>query len=272
LVKNGWPWHGKVEFRNISMRYTPETPLVLKDVTLIVPAGTTLGIVGRSGSGKSSLLLTLFRLAEIENGSIQIDGVDVRSVGLATLRQSLAIIPQDPFLFTGTLAYNLDATEKASEEDMMQALQTTAPELAESFRRANGLKTVISNSLLSVGERQLICLARALLRKSKILVLDEATSSVDSKTDQNVQETIRREFVDRGVTVITVAHRLNTVLLYDRIAVLGDGKLLEYGSPAKLVAIPGGELRKLVLADRSSKAKGNKKTMKNLDTSNLVSA
>ena len=271
LVKSGWPWLGNVEFRNVSMRYTPDSPLVLKDLSLSVPAGTTLGIVGRSGSGKSSLLLTLFRLAEIENGigSIQIDGVDVRSVGISTLRQSLAIIPQDPFLFTGTLAYNLDATGKATEDEMLQALEITSPELAESFRRANGLNTVISNSLLSVGERQLICLARALLRKSKILVLDEATSSVDSKTDQTVQETIRRQFVDRGVTVITVAHRLDTVLSYDRIAVLGDGELLEYGAPSKLISIPGGELQKLVLADRLSKWKGSKKASRNA-ASNLV--
>ena len=273
LVQSGWPWLGNVEFRNVSMRYTPDAPLVLNDVSLSVPSGTTLGIVGRSGSGKSSLVLTLFRLAEIENGigSIQIDGVDVRSVDVSTLRQSLAIIPQDPFLFTGTLAYNLDATGKASDAEMLQALEITSPELAESFRRANGLNTIISNSILSVGERQLICLARALLRNSKILVLDEATSSVDSRTDQKIQETIRRQFVDRGVTVITVAHRLDTVLSYDRIAVLGNGQLLEYGPPAKLTAIPGGELQKLVLADRLSKWKGSKKASKNTDVSTLIS-
>lgn len=272
LVKSGWPWRGNVQFSNVSMRYNPAAPLVLKGVTLTVPAGTTLGLVGRSGSGKSSLLLVLFRLVEIERGgSIEIDGVDIRSVDMETLRQSLAIIPQDPVLFTGTLAYNLDATGKASPEDMLKALRAASPDLAESFRRADGLATQISNSRLSVGERQLICLARALLRKSKILVLDEATSSVDSKTDQKVQETIRREFVDKGVSLITVAHRLDTVLGYDRIAVLGDGQVLEYGPPDELVAIPGGELQKLVLADRLNKQKGGKKKA-NEDKSSLVSA
>jgi ABC-type multidrug transport system fused ATPase/permease subunit len=275
LIQSGWPWRGSVQFCNVSMRYSPTAPLVLKDVTLSIPAGTTLGVVGRSGSGKSSLLLTLFRLVEIEGdgiGSIQIDGVDVRSISIDALRHSLAIIPQDPVLFTGTLAYNLDATGNASETDMLQALEIASPDLAASFRHANGLATVISNSLLSVGERQLICLARALLRKSKILVLDEATSSVDSKTDQKVQETIRREFVDRGVTVITVAHRLDTVLAYDRIAVFGEGKLLEYGPPKQLIAIPGGELQKLVLADRLNKRKGGKKRTITMNMTSLVSA
>jgi ATP-binding cassette, subfamily C (CFTR/MRP), member 1 len=275
LIQSGWPWRGSVEFRNVSMRYSPSKPLVLKDVSLSIPAGSTLGVVGRSGSGKSSLLLTLFRLVEIEGdwiGSIQIDGVDIRSVGIDALRQSLAIIPQDPVLFTGTLAYNLDATGKAAEADMMQALEIASPELAASFRQANGLATVISNSQLSVGERQLICLARALLRKSKILVLDEATSSVDSKTDQKVQETIRREFVDRGVTVITVAHRLDTVMAYDRIAVLGDGRLLEYGSPSELAAIPGGELQKLVLADHLNKRRGSKAKVSLKGSASLISS
>lgn len=201
----------------------------------------------------------MFRLVEIEaGGSIEIDGVELRSVGLEALRQSLAIIPQDPVLFAGSVAYNLDATRKASETDMWTALEAASPSLAEQFRNSNGLETPISESgkNLSLGQRQLICLARALLRKSKILVLDEATSSVDSKTDQEVQETIRREFVDKGVTVITVAHRLDTVLGYDKIAVLGSGRVLEYGAPDQLLRIPGGELRRLVEVDRQNKRKG----------------
>lgn len=264
LVKSGWPWRGNIQFNNVSMRYSPTTPLVLKGVNLTVPAGTTLGVVGRTGSGKSSLLLTLFRLTEIEAGSsIEIDGVDVRSVAMESLRQSLAIIPQDPVLFTGTVAYNLDATGKASPEDMIKALEAASPQLAEYFRNSDGLETHISEGgkNLSLGQRQLICLARALLRKSKILVLDEATSSVDSKTDQEVQDTIRREFVERGVSVITVAHRLDTVLGYDRIAVLGDGEVLEYGPPSELISKPGGELRKLVQADRRNKQKGAKSAL-----------
>lgn len=262
LVKDGWPWRGNIQFSNISMRYNPVSPLVLNRVTLTVPAGTTLGVVGRTGSGKSSLLLTLFRLVEIEEGgSIEIDGVDIRSISLQKLRESLAIIPQDPVLFAGSIAYNLDATGKASPEDMWAALEAASPSLVEQFRSANGLDTYVSEGgkNLSLGQRQLICLARALLRKSKILVLDEATSSVDAKTDQEVQDTIRREFVNKGVTVITVAHRLDTVLGYDKIAVLGEGRILEYGSPPELLRMPAGELRRLVNADRLSKRKGSQK-------------
>lgn len=265
LVKAGWPWRGNIQFRNISMRYNPTSPLVLDGVTLAVPAGTTLGVVGRTGSGKSSLLLTLFRLVESElGGSIEIDGVDIRSISLQKLRQSLAIIPQDPVLFAGSIAYNLDATGKASLEDMWAALGAASPGLVQQFRSANGLDTYVSEGgkNLSLGQRQLICLARALLRKSKILCLDEATSSVDSRTDQEVQETIRREFVDKGVTVITVAHRLDTVLSYDKIAVLGAGRVLEYGTPAELLRMPTGELRRLVDADRLSKKKGSQQQQK----------
>lgn len=262
LVQSGWPWQGNIHFSNVSMRYSPTSQLVLKQISLYVPAGSTLGIVGRSGSGKSSLLLTLFRLVEIDPGGfIEIDGVDIRSVSLESLRQSLAIIPQDPVLFAGSIAYNLDATGSASAEEMWTALDAASPSLARQFRMMRGLDTYISEGgkNLSQGQRQLICLARALLRKSKILVLDEATSSVDSKTDTEVQDLIRREFVEKGVTVVTVAHRLGTVLGYDKIAVLGDGELLEYGPPNQLLRIPGGELRQLVDADRRSKGKGLKK-------------
>ena len=260
LVATGWPWKGDIAFENVSMRYNKVSPLVLKRVSIGVPRGSTLGVVGRTGSGKSSLLLTLFRLVEIEDGgSITIDGVDIRSVSLQTLRQSLSIIPQDPVLFAGTLMYNLDATGKASRIDAWAALEAASPELAQQFKdTGTGLDTHISEGgkNLSSGQRQLICLARALLRKSKILVMDEATSSVDSKTDAQVQETIRREFVEKGVTVMTVAHRLETVLGYDKIAVLGGGELAEYGSPSELLKNPNGELRRLVDADNANKRKG----------------
>jgi ABC-type multidrug transport system fused ATPase/permease subunit len=203
----------------------------------------------------------LFRIVEIEGGgSIEIDGVDIRSVSIQTLRENLSIIPQDPVLFAGTIAYNLDATGKASPEDMWAALEAASPELVEQFRATGGLETPISEggSNFSQGQIQLICLARALLKKSKILVLDEATSSVDAKTDERVRETIRKQFVEKGVTVITVAHRLDTVLGYDKIVVLGDGNLLEYGSPSELLKIPNGELRGLMDADRRNKRKGGK--------------
>lgn len=155
------------------------------------------------------------------------------------------------------MAYNLDAEGIASEADMWTALEAASPTLAKQFRKDKGLQSAIieAGKNLSQGQRQLICLARALLRRSKILVLDEATSSVDSKTDQAVQETIRQEFVDKGVTVITVAHRLETVLGYDNIAVLGAGSVLEYGPSKKLLQNRNGELRQLVDADQKSKRK-----------------
>jgi len=255
LKASGWPWKGGIEFRNVSMRYNPASPLVLQNIDIQIPPGSTLGVVGRSGSGKSSLLLTLFRLVELDDadgsnkGSIEIDGVDTRSVSLQTLRRSLSIIPQDPILFAGTIFYNLDATGQSTREEAWEALIKASPELAHQLRTNNeGLDTLLSEGgkNLSVGQRQLICLARALLRKAKILVLDEATSSVDTNTDRQVQDTIQREFVDRGVTVITVAHRLDTVMGYDKIAVLSNGKMEEYGSPSELLRVKDGLFRNMV--------------------------
>ena len=264
LIQTGWPWKGHISFNNVSMRYNSVSPLALNRVTMNVPSGTTLGIVGRTGSGKSSLLLTLFRLIEIEKGGeILIDGVDIRSISLQTLRQTLSIIPQDPTLFSGTLFYNLDATGNSKPEDAWLALEAASPDLANEFRRSGeGLDTIIEEGgkNYSAGQRQLICLARALLRRSKILVLDEATSSVDPITDAQVQETIRREFVNKGVSVITVAHRLDTVMGSDKIAVLGDGKLIEYGNPSQLLQNRTGHLRKLVEADAENKRKGASST------------
>lgn len=261
LSSDGWPWKGGISFKDVSMKYSPSSPLVLNKVSLSVPPGSTLGVVGRTGSGKSSLLLTLFRIVEIESeGSIKIDGIDIRSVSMKKLRDNLAIIPQDPVLFAGTLASNLDANGKATPEDMWKALEAASPDLVRQFKASGGLNSQISEGggNLSQGQRQLICLARALVKKSKILVLDEATSSVDVQTDQQVQDTIRKEFVDKGVSVITVAHRLDTVLGYDKIAVLGDGKVLEYGSPSDLLKLENGEFRSLVNADQMNKQKGGK--------------
>ena len=256
LVRNEWPWEGNVKFNNVSMRYNQFSPLVLKNISIDIPAGTTLGVVGSTGSGKSSLLLALFRIVELEgNGSIEIDGIDTRSVGMKTLRDSLSIIPQDPVLFSGSLLFNLDPGGKNTREDAWDALRSASPDLALELEKGEGLDTIITEGgrNFSVGQRQLICLARALLRKSKILVLDEATSSVDSQTDAKVQRIIREHFVGNGVTVITVAHRLDTVLGYDKILVLGAGKVLEHGIPGELLKKMGGELRKLVEADRKKR-------------------
>ena len=204
----------------------------------------------------------MFRLVEIEGaGSITIDGVDIRSLSLQGLRDSLSIIPQSPTLFAGTLLYNLDASGQTSPEDAWSALEAASPELARQFRDSEtGLNTIISEGgeNLSLGQRQLICLARALVKRSKILVLDEATSSVDAKTDAQVQETIRREFVQKGVTVITVAHRLDTVLGYDKILVLDAGEPVEMGTPDELLKLPRGYLRRLFDTAERNKQKGKR--------------
>lgn len=207
-------------------------------------------------------MLTLFRLVEIEGSagsSITIDGVDVRSLSLQGLRDSISIIPQSPTLFAGTLMYNLDASGQATPDEAWRALESASPELAQQFRDSeDGLQTMISEGgdNLSVGQRQLVCLARALLKRSKILVLDEATSSIDMKTDAQVQATIRREFVQKGVTVITVAHRLDTVLGYDKILVLDAGTPVEMGPPDELLKLQGGYLRRLYDADQLNRQKG----------------
>lgn len=265
LLKSGWPWNGHVKLNDVSMRYTPFTRPVLQNVSVDIPAGSTVGIVGRTGSGKSSLLLTLFRLVEIEGaGSITIDGVDIRSLSPRGLRESLSIIPQSPTLFSGTLMYNLDASGRASAHEAWSALDAASTELSRQFRESgSGLDTMISEGgeNLSLGQRQLICLARALLKRSKILVLDEATSSVDTKTDSQVQETIRREFVRKGVTVLTVAHRLDTVLGYDKIIVLDAGRLVEEGAPDELLKLQGGYLQRLACLDRQNRQKGIKRTI-----------
>lgn len=264
LTSIGWPWSGEISMKNVSVRYTPSSQRALKNINIYIPSGSTLGVVGRTGSGKSSLLLTLFRMMEIEcGGCIEIDGVDIRSVSLDTLRGAIAIIPQDPVLFQGTLYFNLDATGKATESEAWEALRAASPDLADQFEKSpDGLNSNIKEGgkNLSAGQRQLICLARALLRKSKILVLDEATSSVDPKTDALVQETIRRQFVEKGVSVITVAHRLDTVLGSDKIAVLGEGNLLEFGAPNELLKIQNGHFYQLVDTYNRNKRKGGKAT------------
>ena len=214
------------------------------------------------GSGKSSLLLTLFRLVEIEGdgGSITIDGVDIRYLSLSGLRDSISIIPQSPTLFAGTLMQNLNASGKSTPQEAWSALHAASPELAKYFEDSDGLATTITEGgeNLSLGQRQLICLARALMKRCKVLALDEATSSIDMRTDAQVQETIRREFVQKGVTVITVAHRLDTVLGYDKILVLDAGRPVELGSPNELLNNSEGYLRRLFDADKQNQQKGKK--------------
>ncbi|XP_025100028.1 multidrug resistance-associated protein 1-like [Pomacea canaliculata] len=230
-----WPERGRLLFSEYSTRYRPGLDLVLRDISFIVEAGQKVGIVGRTGAGKSSLTLSLFRLIEACNGYIIIDGVNIADIGLHDLRSRITILPQDPVLFSGTLRMNLDPLDQYSDDQIWKALETAhlkrfAEELPENLNHHVGE----GGQRLSVGQRQLVCLARSLLRRTKILVLDEATAAVDMETDSLIQNTIREAF--STCTIITIAHRLNTIMDYDRILVLDDGLVKEYDSPHVLLA------------------------------------
>lgn len=231
---SNWPQRGHVKFSNFSLRYREDLELVLKGIDCDITPGEKIGIVGRTGAGKSSLTLALFRILEKAGGSIIIDDVDISTIGLHDLRSKLTIIPQDPVLFSGTLRMNLDPFNSFSDEDLWEALEHAhLKKYVESLEGGLLYECSERGENLSVGQRQLICLARALLKKSKILVLDEATAAVDLKTDNLIQNTIRREFSD--CTILTIAHRLNTVLDYSRIMVLDKGQIKEFDSPDVLL-------------------------------------
>ncbi|XP_004685060.1 PREDICTED: canalicular multispecific organic anion transporter 2 [Condylura cristata] len=234
----GWPLQGKVEFRNYSVRYRPGLELVLKDLTLQVHGGEKVGIVGRTGAGKSSMTLCLFRILEAAEGEILIDGLNVASIGLHDLRSQLTIIPQDPVLFSGTLRMNLDPFGKYSEEDIWQALELShLRDFVSSQPAGLDFQCSEGGENLSIGQRQLVCLARALLRKSRILVLDEATAAIDLETDNLIQANIRTQFA--ACTVLTIAHRLHTIMDYTRVLVLDKGLVAEFDSPTNLIAAKG---------------------------------
>nr|XP_056722202.1 multidrug resistance-associated protein 1-like [Euleptes europaea] len=234
----GWPQEGKVEFRGYGLRYRDDMDLVLKNIDVTVNGGEKVGIVGRTGAGKSSLALGLFRITEAAEGDILIDGINIAKIGLHDLRFKVTIIPQDPILFSGSLRMNLDPFNQYSDEDVWMSL-----ELAHLKNFVSTLPDKLNHECseggenLSVGQRQLVCLARALLRKSKILVLDEATAAVDLETDDLIQSTIRTQF--EGCTVLTIAHRLNTIMDYTRVIVLDKGAVVECGSPAALIQKKG---------------------------------
>ncbi|NXT54657.1 MRP3 protein, partial [Pluvianellus socialis] len=233
-----WPSKGELEFVNYSVRYRKGLDLVLKGLNLHVHGGEKIGIVGRTGAGKSSMTLCLFRILEAVKGEIKIDGVKISEIGLHDLRSRLTIIPQDPVLFSGTLRMNLDPFNKYSDEEIWKAL-----ELSHLKRFVSSQPSMLDYECseggenLSVGQRQLVCLARALLRKTRILILDEATAAIDLETDDLIQMTIRTQFED--CTVLTIAHRLNTIMDYTRVLVLDNGTIAEFDTPASLIASKG---------------------------------
>lgn len=241
---SNWPSGGQIVIRNASLRYRPSLPLALDNVSLEIRKRERVGICGRTGSGKSTLTLALFRMVELASGSIELDGRNIAELGLQTLRRALTIIPQDPVMFTGSIRDNLDPFDERSDGELEQALGIVR--LSDwVLSMGAGLESLVSEggNNMSVGQRQLICLARALLKRPKLLVLDEATASVDYDTDLLIQKAIRSEF---DCTVLTIAHRLHTILDSDRIVVLSDGQLVENGPPEELLAKEGGIFRDMV--------------------------
>lgn len=248
----GWPSRGEIEVEDLSLRYAPELPLVITNVSFKVKSFNKIGIVGRTGAGKSTIITAFFRFLEADTGRIKIDGLDISTIGLKDLRENLAIIPQDPTLFIGTIRSNLDPFKLYSDEAIFEALRRVhlikpaesissansadgeAPE--ENLNQFKNLESPVTEggSNLSQGQRQLICLARSLLKSPKVLLLDEATASIDYESDAQIQKTIREEFLE--TTILTIAHRLRSIADYDKILVMDAGKAVEYDHPHVLLS------------------------------------
>ncbi|XP_038137298.1 multidrug resistance-associated protein 5 [Cyprinodon tularosa] len=249
-----WPQQGKMSFQDVNMRYRDHLPLVLKNLSFTVFPEETIGIVGRTGSGKSSLAVALFRLVELSAGSIVIDGINIAQIGLDDLRSKLAIIPQEPVLFIGTIRSNLDPWDQYSDLQIWEALEKThIKEMVCQLPHSLHSEVTENGENFSVGERQLLCVARALLRNSKILILDEATAAIDTETDRLIQETIRSAF--GSCTTLIIAHRLNTVMSCSRVMVLDNGQILEFDSPAALLANENSRFRAMIEASDSSRSR-----------------
>ena len=244
--KDWKPKSGQISLKNVSMRYNADLPLVLKDVDLEIEAGSKVGVVGRTGSGKSSLILAIFRMVELETGSeIQIGGDNIFEVPVRTMRGALGMIPQDTFMFSGTLRSNLDVSNEYTDEQLWAALEKVSLKAPfEEYEDKLEHEVQEKGSNLSAGTVQLVCLARVLLKNPSIIFMDEATASVDLATDTLVQDTIRTSFAD--ATIVTIAHRLNTVIDFDKIVVMDAGVVAEHGSPSELLAKEGGLFSKLV--------------------------
>ncbi|KAI8619281.1 P-loop containing nucleoside triphosphate hydrolase protein [Chytriomyces sp. MP71] len=240
-----WPQMGKLEIKDVVLKYRSDLPPVLHGVSVSVEPGTMIGIVGRTGAGKSTILTCILRLFEYESGSIVIDGVDIKTVGLRDLRHRIGVIPQEPVLFSGTIRSNLDPFGKYQDADLWSALERSDLKGVVSGS-TGGLDAIVTENgeNWSTGQRQLICLARAILKDAKIIMLDEATASVDLATDEFIQRAIRTNFINS--TVLTIAHRLNTIADYDKILVMGAGKVIEFGRPKDLLEDEESHFSKMV--------------------------
>jgi ATP-binding cassette subfamily C (CFTR/MRP) protein 1 len=260
-----WPSLGAIRFENAKLRYRPGLPLVLKGLNLYIPARSKVGICGRTGAGKSSLCLALMRIVELDTGSIKVDGVDIRTVGLSRLRSKIAVIPQDPVLFSGSVRTNLDPFNEFTDERLYEVLgrvglyvdrAASSSSLSSMSERQTSpvVKSVEdevfeSGNNFSVGQRQLLVFARALLRGANVVIMDEATAAVDADTDARIQRVMRVDF--QHATCITVAHRINSILDSDYILVMDDGRAAEFDTPANLLS-RGGMFRDLVNASKEA--------------------
>ena len=232
LIKNNWPKEGKIEFINYSVKYRPNTEIVIKNINLKINSGEKIGIVGRTGSGKSTFCLSLFRILESLEGKILIDDVDISQIDLNYLRQKITFIPQETCLFEGNLKYNLDPLNKFYDEEILDVIKKIGIE----FNDENDIldKKIEGNGInLSLGERQLICIGRAFLKKSKIIIMDEATANIDINTEEKIQKVLNELL--KNCTVITIAHRIKTIINYDKILVLEKGEIKEFDSPKNLI-------------------------------------
>ncbi|CAG5124367.1 unnamed protein product [Candidula unifasciata] len=235
-VPESWPSTGRIEFRQVSLSYAPDEDLVLHHASFLIEGGEKIGICGRTGSGKTSATLALFRMLDIIEGTILIDELDITRVDLSTLRSRLAIIPQDPVLFTGSLRFNLDPNKRRSDERLWSALESVQlKEFVAALPDQLDSDVVEGGENFSVGQRQLLCMARAFLCDSNILIMDEATASIDTETDNHIQAIIHSPAL-QNKTIITIAHRLSSIINYDRVMVLEFGEVKEFASPRELLA------------------------------------
>tara|TARA_A100001015_G_scaffold166392_1_gene184945 strand:+ start:113 stop:973 length:861 start_codon:yes stop_codon:yes gene_type:complete len=228
--KSTFPTKGTIRFVDASLRYRPDLPEALRRINLIIQGGERIGVVGRTGAGKSSLLTLLFRLHDASNGHIEIDGFDIKSLGLLTLRESISVVPQEPLLMRGSVRTNLDPFDCVDDATLIEVLEKvglSSNVLSQTDQDAS--------QILSAGERQMLSLARALLSSAKIVVCDEPTSNVDMYSDRKIQDILRHHVVSRKCTLITIAHRLQTIVDYDKVLVMDDGTVKEFDSPRVLL-------------------------------------
>ena len=249
VLEKSWPSKGEILFHNVKMRYREHLPLVLKGLELKIPPHSKVGVVGRTGAGKSTIAMSLLRICEVDSGTIHIDGKNIREIGLQKLRSAIAVIPQDPVLFSGSVRSNIDPFNMYNDEKLIQVLLRVglfnSKENMGRYGVISSLNDIVfeGGNNFSVGQKQLLVIARALLQDAHIIIMDEATAAVDAETDSKLQTIMRTEF--KNSTCIIIAHRLNTIMDCDYILCMDDGRAAEFDSPSRLLQ-EGGLFKDLV--------------------------